>query len=360
MDQERRGLVTTYDLLHEAIKETYDSLLTSLDTRYAGTDRQLRAQLNSLGTMLPTVQMHLIMCTTFSSTANKFEFLTMAHHLIDRLTALAHLTYPLRPGHTSDLATDYKVRFVECLEPVLSSLGVAGPPEAAANTANGHGGHRGGGEGGEQAGLANGGVASSGRAASKSLPTTPKHRSAARVEFQTDFPEHCQMFDGHMKVLNKRFGGIKGAVSDLHRDVTTRRCLTSYDRVEDIVRECVTIKTDLDRADDMMDEHKMEFEKRWQQEQLRIKTEQAMFNEQVSTVHILYLDCSVENMRCECFRAAINCFRWKCCAEFGVRSWDISPDIYFVSKVVRNGEYKVDRRQILWRVRLCARVISTR
>ena len=70
-------------------------------------------------------------------------------------------------------------------------------------------------------------------------------------------------------------------MSDLHRDVTTRRCLTSYDRVEDIVRECVTIKTDLDRADNMMDDHKMEFEKRWQQEQLRIKTEQAMFNEQV-------------------------------------------------------------------------------
>ena len=86
-------------------------------------------------------------------------------------------------------------------------------------------------------------------------------------------------------MLNKRFGNIKGAVSDLHRDVTTRRCLTSYDRVEDIVRECVTIKTDLDKADDMMDDHKMEFEKRWQQEQLRIKTEQAMFNEQVN--HLL-------------------------------------------------------------------------
>ena len=83
------------------------------------------------------------------------------------------------------------------------------------------------------------------------------------------------------QVLNKRFGNIKGAVSDLHRDVTTRRCLTSYDRVEDIVKECVTIKTELDKADDMMDDHKMEFEKRWQQEQLRIKTEQLMFNEQV-------------------------------------------------------------------------------
>ena len=82
-------------------------------------------------------------------------------------------------------------------------------------------------------------------------------------------------------MLNKRFGNIKGAVSDLHRDVTTRRCLTSYERVEDIVRECATIKTDLDRADTMMDDHKVEFEKRWQQEQLRIKTEQAVFNDQV-------------------------------------------------------------------------------
>ena len=82
-------------------------------------------------------------------------------------------------------------------------------------------------------------------------------------------------------MLNKRFGNIKGAVSDLHRDVTTRRCLTSYERVEDIVRECATIKTDLDRADNMMDDHKVEFEKRWQQEQLRIKTEQAVFNDQV-------------------------------------------------------------------------------
>ena len=37
------------------------------------------------------VQMHLIMCTTFSTTANKFEFLNMAYHLIDRLTALVSL-----------------------------------------------------------------------------------------------------------------------------------------------------------------------------------------------------------------------------------------------------------------------------
>ena len=53
------------------------------------------------------------------------------------------------------------------------------------------------------------------------------------------------------------------------------------------MRECVNIKTDLDKADDMMDDHKMEFEKRWHQEQLRIKTEQTMFNEQVDKKKLL-------------------------------------------------------------------------
>jgi len=97
---------------------------------------------------------------------------------------------------------------------------------------------------------------------SKSLPATPKHRTSGKVEFQTEFPEHCKMFDGHMKVLNRRFGNIKVAVCDLHRDVTTRRCLTSYERVEEIVRECATIKTDLDRADANMkpDQEQLEFD----------------------------------------------------------------------------------------------------
>ena len=37
------------------------------------------------------------------------------------------------------------------------------------------------------------------------------------------------------------------------------------------------------RADAMMDEHKVEFEKRWQQELVRLKTEQAVYNDQVRT-----------------------------------------------------------------------------
>jgi hypothetical protein len=74
-------------------------MLTQTNTiysQYASKDIELKEQLHSLGTMLPTVQIHSILCTTFSSTANKHEFVNMAYQLIDRLTTLAHLTYPLR------------------------------------------------------------------------------------------------------------------------------------------------------------------------------------------------------------------------------------------------------------------------
>ena len=36
----------------------------------------------------------------------------------------------------------------------------------------------------------------------------------------------------------------------------------------------------------MMDEHKVEFEKRWQQEVVRLKTEQAVYNDQVIIIII--------------------------------------------------------------------------
>jgi hypothetical protein len=41
--------------------------------------------------------------------------------------------------------------------------------------------------------------------------------------------------------LNGQFNSIRKQVSDLHRDVTTRRCLTSYKKVENIVVECTTL-----------------------------------------------------------------------------------------------------------------------
>ena len=70
--------------------------LTSFSSQYMSRDGELKSQLQNIAIMLPSVQVHLILCTTFTSTANKHEFLSIAYQLIDRLNALAHQTSSIR------------------------------------------------------------------------------------------------------------------------------------------------------------------------------------------------------------------------------------------------------------------------
>ena len=65
-------------------------------SQYVSRDGELKSQLQNIAIMLPSVQVHLILCTTFTSTANKHEFLSIAYQLIDRLNALAHQTSTIR------------------------------------------------------------------------------------------------------------------------------------------------------------------------------------------------------------------------------------------------------------------------
>lgn len=324
METERDGIQSTYAELYDTIKKQYEILIKDLESQYTTKDGELKAQLHSVGTLLPTVQMHLILCTTFTSTANKHEFLTMAYQLIDRLTALAHLTYPLRPGHTSEIKTDYKTTYASSLEPITARLSASTADASSSST------------------VAVSGIGGSSAAKTKSvlsygMGTYPPHRSSATranaalsaasntveesnasrfaaaggatlsrlhmmqqqgptqaneaIKRQTmsarglsdkEFTKHCRGFDGQIKGLNNKFNSIKNQVSDLHRDVTTRRCLTSYKRVENIVVDCAALTDELEKTDQLMKDRKELFHKMWEEEQQRIMTEQTIFKEQLS------------------------------------------------------------------------------
>ena len=82
--------------------------------------------------------------------------------------------------------------------------------------------------------------------------------------------------------LNNKFNSVKNQVSDLHRDVTTRRCLTSYKQVENIVIDCASLTDEIEQTDQLMRERKELFHKMWEEEQQRITTEQTIFKAQVS------------------------------------------------------------------------------
>lgn len=75
-------------------------------------------------------------------------------------------------------------------------------------------------------------------------------------------------------------------MSDLHRDVTTRRCLTSYKQVEHIVIDCASLTDEIEQTDQLMRERKELFHKMWEEEQQRITIEQTIFKEQVRSLAI--------------------------------------------------------------------------
>ena len=59
-------------------------------------DKVIRGQLSQLRSVLPTIKLHLTMCATISNAASKYDFLDLAYPLIDRLTAITHMGYPIR------------------------------------------------------------------------------------------------------------------------------------------------------------------------------------------------------------------------------------------------------------------------
>ena len=78
-------------------------------------------------------------------------------------------------------------------------------------------------------------------------------------------------------------------MSDLHRDVTTRRCLTSYKQVENIVIDCASLTDEIEQTDQLMRERKELFHRMWEEEQQRITIEQTIFKEQVNNYIFLKL-----------------------------------------------------------------------
>ena len=102
--------------------------------------------------------------------------------------------------------TDYKVKFSQCLEPVLGALQGAEAGSCCALHPTSL----------TEATSSSAPPTASHTPTSKSLPGTPKHKAIPRVDLSTEFPEHCKMFDTQMKA------------SRVYRTFATGHFLISY------------------------------------------------------------------------------------------------------------------------------------
>ena len=106
--------------MQEAINKTHAAVLAELHREFDTKERMVRTQLLSLGSALPVLQMHLGLCTAFTSSASKYQFLELAHAMLERLGRVAQLGYLSRPPLLSaHLKSNYKSEFIRALQPFV-------------------------------------------------------------------------------------------------------------------------------------------------------------------------------------------------------------------------------------------------
>lgn len=93
---------------------------------------------------MPVLQLHLVLCTTFTAAANKYQFLELCPSLIDRLAAVGNLSQPVRlvlqetqmiqlvmssmlyrSLQSPQIKTNYRSEFSQCLEPWIGQAAVS-------------------------------------------------------------------------------------------------------------------------------------------------------------------------------------------------------------------------------------------
>lgn len=121
MEQEKRGIGNYCQGMQEALNKTHSNVLSELQRQFENKERTLRNQLLSLGTALPILQVHLMLCTAFTSGATKYQFLELAHAMLDRLGRVAQLGHLSRPPMLSaQLKINYKNEFIRALQPFVT------------------------------------------------------------------------------------------------------------------------------------------------------------------------------------------------------------------------------------------------
>ncbi|XP_046387912.1 uncharacterized protein LOC124157322 isoform X4 [Ischnura elegans] len=244
METEKNTINSFCQGMQEAIAKTHASMIMEVQRQFESKERQFRGQLSNLGTVLPVLQAHLLLCSAFSSAANKYEFLDLSHAMIDRLIAISHLGHTARPTQSSQVRTNFRAEFGQALEPWIGSKGVAqdaggvvpGTDRVYESTAGGGVVVLGSGIGGPahlvhhpshphaHHGTAGAAPSAGGPGAQSAYfhPPSRRQQSALRakaLEGEGPFSNHCRSFDAQIKDLSQQLSNLKAQMQDLHRDI---------------------------------------------------------------------------------------------------------------------------------------------
>ncbi|XP_066260046.1 RING finger protein 207-like isoform X1 [Euwallacea similis] len=270
MDAEKHTINTFCQGMQESMSKTHAAMIMEVQRQFDSKDRVYRSQLLLLGTVMPVLQLHLVLCTTFTAAANKYQFLELCPSLIERLSAVGNLSQPVRSLQSPQIKTNYRSEFAQCLEPWIGAAAVSQHQSELAAT-----------------------YLASSRIYDTAPPATKKQQATLKskiLESDSSFSAHCRSFESQIRDLNQQFNKVKDKVTELHKDINAIRKaqtppLTA--RYEMLIRECLHLDQTLERQQQELERMATAFDQSWEEQMWRLRIEQEVFSCQRADVNTL-------------------------------------------------------------------------
>ncbi|XP_023147392.2 RING finger protein 207 isoform X4 [Amphiprion ocellaris] len=279
VEEEESAICSLFNSLQEKLAERKKILLKAAQSQHEEKEKALKEQLSHLTALLPTLQVHLVTCSAFLSSANKFEFLDMGYQLMERLKRIVKLPHRLRPVQSSKINTEYRSEFAHCLEPLLL-IGQRCPPCVAGSTS--------------VATRLQSPLSISCRSPSLSemplgsvygrRPTS--HRNICTKVLlaegrETPFTEHCRNYENTYRTLQTEIQNLKDQVQELHRDLTKHHSIINTDKMGEILDRSLHIDSQITSQYSTVETMRVMFEEIWDETFQRVTNEQEIYEAQL-------------------------------------------------------------------------------
>ncbi|XP_019515933.1 PREDICTED: RING finger protein 207 isoform X2 [Hipposideros armiger] len=277
--EEEAAIHALFSSMQDKLAERKVLLLQAVQSQYEEKDKAFKEQLSHLATLLPTLQVHLVICSSFLSLASKAEFLDLGYELMERLQGIAKRPHRLRPAQSSKIACDHRAEFARCLEPLL----LLGPRWTA-------------GAGGGTNLLA--GVSGPKVLVGPSCPSpvgkmlgspvqkpTPHRSISTKVLLaegeDTPFTEHCRHYEDSYRYLQAEMQSLKDQVQELHRDLTKHHSLIKAEIMGDILHKSLQVDAQIASEFASVEGLRAVFQEMWEESYQRVANEQEIYEAQL-------------------------------------------------------------------------------
>uniref|UniRef100_A0A674DFE1 RING finger protein 207 n=1 Tax=Salmo trutta TaxID=8032 RepID=A0A674DFE1_SALTR len=268
VDEEESAISTLFNNMQEKLAERKKILLKAAQSQHEEKERAFKEQLSHLAALSPTLQVHLVTCSAFLSSANKFEFLDMGYQLMERLKKIVKLPHRLRPAQSSKINTEYRSEFARCLESLLllgqrRSVSIAGIIFHPYHME----------------------IVDMSLGSSVVRKPTPHRYISTKVLLaeggETPFTEHCRNYETSYRTLQMSIQQLKDQVQETHRDLTKHHSLIKTDTMGDILDTSVQMDRQISSEYSAVELMRAMFEEVWETTFQRVANEQEIYEAQL-------------------------------------------------------------------------------